>query len=423
MEGLETTTAPAVTPTAVPAAAPVVDPAAVATPAIPGAVQPASQAPESVGTQSNPVVVPRGTQEKFQELAASGYKPEEIQAYLETIKDESVRQLVKDSLDGKQVFLKEGGIDLDSVDPFDPEELKNHEELVKDPELLVARIQKTQEEYLKLAEELEHAKNSVPEPMMRILQHPLVKLAVEEMRSGEGFVPKVFDGEVFTDYMKAALESGDKASALAMIEQVPEAIDLAVKSAVAEVLERAEREKQEEIRAVELRTELDKSLTKISGRPEFQTKEPEMVNGEPNLNHPGVAFADWLIKGLADGNLTLQAIQYQGGMEQLAMNWLSAQRGGIGKMIHDTTSKQMDSFREKMLRSRNSALAAGKASTLSVPTGGVVSPLLHGVDIDLAMRGTPEGRQYASSIANSRGLTPSQLNDVANEIKRRSGVV
>lgn len=419
MEVLEN---PTTTPTTAPAAAPVADPAVVATPASPEAGQPASQAPEAVGTQNNPVVVPRGTQEKFQELAAGGYKPEEIQAYLETIKDESVRQLVKDSLDGKQVFLKEGGIDLDSVDPFDPEELKNHEELVKDPELLAARIQKTQEEYLKLAEELEQAKNTIPEPMQRILQHPLVKLAVEEMRSGEGFVPKVFDGEVFTDYMKAALESGDKASALAMIEQVPQAIDLAVKSAVAEVLERSEHEKQEEVRAIELRTELDKSLTKISGRPEFQSKEPELINGEPNLNHPGVAFADWLIKGLADGNLTLQAIHYQGGIEQVAMNWLSAQRGGIGKMIADTTSKQMESWREKTLRSRNNALAAGKASTLSVPTGGVVAPLLHGVDIDLAMRNTPEGRRYADSIANSRGLTPSQLNDVANEIKRRSGV-
>lgn len=421
MEGLEVTTAPAVTPTAVLAAAPVADPAAVATPASQEQGQPASQTPEPSGSKENPVVVPRGTQEKFKELEAGGYKAEDIQAYLDTIKDESVRQLVKDSLDGKQVYLKEGGIDLETVDPFDPEELKDLDALVKDPELVAARIQKMQDEYLKLADELDQAKNSVPEPMQRILQHPMVKLAVEEMGRGESFVPKIFDGEAFSDYMKEAISSGNPAAAIEMIEQVPQAIEQIVASSVAAAIERIEQENKAEIQRIEMRTELDSAFSKVASRPEFQSKEPEMVDGAPNLKHPGVAFADWLITGLDNGSLTLQAIKYQGGMEQVAMNWLASQRGGIGKMIHDNTTKQVETFREKVLRSRNAALAAGKAATLSVPTGGVVAPLLHGVDIDLAMRNTPEGHRYAAGIANSKNLTASQISEISAEIKRRSG--
>ena len=401
-------TAPVV-PAATPAADPTAKPAAQATPA-------ASPAPEpgALGTEANPVVVPRGTQDAFKKIADAGYKPEDIEAYLATIPDEATRQHLKDSLEGKQVYLKEGVTPFDELDPFTEEELKNPEALTKDPELLIARIERMNKEFLELAEEAEKAKNSVPEPLQRIMTHPLVKLAVDEMEAGQDFAMQYFDGDKFMALANQALESGDVESVKALVAQIPETMSEILNIAIAKTKEEhAAAMEQERIEAA-MKLELETGLTRVSLLPDFKSSEPEMKDGKLNLNHPGVAFADWLIRGLAEGKLNLDAINYQGGFDKVAMNWLANQRGGTGKLVADARQSSAASWREKMLRSRQSALAPAQAKTLTVGTGGVQTPLLHGVDIMLALRdpGYAERATY--------GLNDKQISEVSSAVMAAS---
>ena len=419
-------------PAPAPAAEPVIPglPPVPAPAAVPDAsVAPTNPAPSAapdqtpfIGTVENPVTVPRGTQEKFKALESEGWKPESIEAYLQSIEDEATRQHVKDAIDGKKVYLKEAPLDVDSVDPFTEDEIKDREALIKDPDLLAARIEKMNKEFLGLADELEKAKNTVPEPMQRILQHPMVKAAVLEMERGEPFAAQYFKADQFLSACKDALQKGDAASLMAIIEAVPEAINKVTSSAVAAEVHRLENQQKQDIQLAQAKATLESDLTKISVLPAFKSNEPEMVNGQPNLNHPGVAFTDWLLKGLAKGTMTYGAITHMGGMDKIAMTWLANQKGGVGKMISDAKAQEVESWRAKMLKSRNSALAASQASTLNVPTGGVVQPLFHGVDISLAMKNTPEGRRYAEDVNRALQSQPRIQAEVAAEIRRRAGM-
>lgn len=408
MEGLPTPGSvvepivPAATAPVAPATTPTEDPAA--QPAAPAA----SPAPEpgALGTEANPVVVPRGTQDAFKKIADAGYKPEDIEAYLATVPDEATRQHLKDSLEGKQVYLKEGVTSFDELDPFTEDELKDVEALTKDPELLVARIERMNKEFLELADEVEKAKNSVPEPLQRIMTHPLVKLAVDEMEAGQDFAMQYFDGDKFMNLANQALESGDVESIKALVAQIPETMSEILKIAIAKTKEEQVAALEQERVEAAMKLELETGLTRVSLLPDFKSSEPEMKDGKPNLNHPGVAFADWLIRGLADGKLNLDAINYQGGFDKVAMNWLANQRGGTGRLVAEARQSSAASWREKMLRSRQSALAPAQAKTLTVGTGGVQSPLMHGVDISLALRDPG----YAERV--TYGLNDKQLAEV-----------
>lgn len=419
MEGLETTAATAATPT--PAAAPVADQPAVATPASPEAGQPASPSPEPAGSQNNPVVVPRGTQEKFKEIEAGGYKPEAIEAYLATIQDEATRQLVKDSLDGKQVYLKEGEIDLESVDPFLPEDLENLEDLVKDPELTAARIKKMSEEFIALHNELEQAKNSIPEPMQRVLQHPLVKVALEEMGRGEPLSMQWFNGDVFAQEATALIDSGNTEAIKSLVSQVPEAMNQLLAVAVADTKAKMEQEFALKAEVMKLESEVTAGLTSVANLPEFKSNVPPRIGDQPNLQHPGVAFSYWLQESLADGSVTPLTIEKFGGYQKVALQWLANQRGGMGKLIADARNQGAMSFREKLLRGkRDGSLSGSTAATLNVPTGGVATALVHGVDIDLAAQNTPSGQAYAKAAL--RGLSPQQQSEVAQALRVKLGI-
>lgn len=420
MEGLEATAAATAATTTEPAVAPVAPVATSATTA--PATPDASLAPESAGSQNNPVVVPRGTQEKFKELEAGGYKPEAIEAYLATIPDESTRQLVKDSLDGKQIYLKEGGIDMDAVDPFLPEELDNLEELVKDPELVAARIKKMTEEFLALNEELEQAKNAVPEPMQRILQHPMVKLAVQEMERGEVPALKSFDSDTYKAYAAQLIESGDPEALKQFVEHTASEVEVMLANAVAVTRDEMEREADMKVAVAKAEADLQAGLMKVDALPEFKTSIPaKLPDGSLNPSHPGIAFSYWLYEGLASGEMTMAGVERLGGIDKVALGWLSNQRGGMGKMIADARNQSAMSFRAKLLQGkRDGSLAGSTAKTLTVPTGGVATPLLHGVDINLASQGTPSGNAYAANAM--RGLNDAQLKEVADAIRRKSGM-
>lgn len=397
-----------------PVVQPPVAPEAVAPVAAP--VDPASPAPEpnALGTEANPVVVPRGTQDAFAKIAESGYKPEDIDAYLATIPDEATRQHLKDSLEGKQVFLKEGVTPFDELDPFTEDELKNPEALTKDPELLIARIERMNKEFLELAEEAEKAKNSVPEPLQRIMTHPLVKLAVDEMEAGQDFALQFFDGDKFMELANQALEAGDVEGIKALVGQIPETMNEILKIAIAKTKEEQAAALEQERTEARMKMELENGLSKVAMLPDFKSSEPEMKDGKPNLNHPGVAFADWLITGLATGKINLDAINYQGGFDKVAMNWLANQKGGTGKMVAEARQSGAISWREKMLRSKQAAMAPATAKSLTVGTGGVQTPLLHGVDIMLALR--DDG--YAERV--TYGLNDKQLSEVDSALKAAS---
>ena len=413
-----------VVPTApvAPAAAPVTAPVAPAAPAVASiagapAVAPASPAPEpALGSQEAPITVPRGTQEQFAKLEAGGYKQEEVDAYLATIPDEATREHVKKALAGEQIFLAEAEIDHETVDPFSPEELADVEALTKDPELLVARIQRSQEEVIKLTEELEVARKTLPEPMVRLLQDPLVKTRLEEIEAGVPFTAQAFDRDTYNQLFEAAFASGDMEQIKALAAQVPDAVEHIVTSTIAAIKAEEAQKAAVAIRQAELTAELDGALDRIATRPEFKSSEPEMLNGQPNLKNPHVAFTDWLMSNMASGTITRAGIEALGGYDDLAMVWFSKNRGGVGKMIHEASNRSVTSYREKMLASRNKALAAGQAAPLALSSGGIQTPLVHGVDIAYALK--DDG--YSERV--SRKLTDSQRAEVAAAMKSMAGM-
>ena len=402
-----------VAPVAPEATAPSVTPI-VAPEVTPPAVSPA--APEAgpvVGTKDNPVVVPFGTEAKFKELAEGGWKQEDIDAYLTSIPDEALRAQIKDGIDGK-LHLADGDAPEDVIaNPFTPEELAE-----LDP-IAAARINFIQDQLLEQMEAVEKARGELPDPMKRLLMDPVVKARLAAVEKGESFVPEMLHTENIMGVAQSFVESNDIAGLQDLLKTVLEAVPEVILQQHANTLQEFEQREQAKAENDRVVNYISYGLQRLEAKPEFQSNKPaviETANG-PMLNpeHPGGAFTLWLEAAMKDG-LTLPVIDKMGGLEGLAYTWLANQKGGFGQIVKGAVDKSNETLREKLMRSKASALRASAAPTLSVATGGVVKSLLHGIDIDLAIK-DPDG--YAARVDVSK-LTDAQLSEVSAAIKRKA---
>lgn len=370
---------------------------------------------EPAGTAESPFIVPIGTQEKFKELEAGGWKQEDVDAYLNSIEDEALRSRIKDGIDGKVHLAEDDAAPPVTNEPFMPEDLEKLDPAV------AARIAFVQEQLLAQMDAVEKAREELPDPMKRLLQDPVVKARLDAVQRGDNFVPQMLNEEAIMGMAKSFVDSGDVAGLQDLLKTVVEAIPEVILEQRAELLRQQE---QREIAAAEnARTMnyLATGLQRLETRPEFQSNKPAVIETSegPALNpeHPGAAFALWLEEAMKNDGLTLPLIERMGGIESVAYTWLAKQKGGFGQIVKGAVDKSNESLRDKLMRGRNGALAKSQAASLSFSSPGVAKTLLHGVDVDKALS-DPFG--YAKSA--TKGLTDSQRAEVAKEMRKRAGI-
>lgn len=382
--------------------------------------QPAQQpaADVKLGTQENPVIVPAGTQDALQKLSEGGWKPEDIDAYLGSIQDEELRQHIKDSIEGKGTMLQESdpAPDPDNA-PFTDEELEK-----LDP-AIASRLRLVQESLLssieaaeKHQQELEAARGEIPPQLQRLLQDPVLKARQEELERGETYLVH-FNETYFNEESARLLQAGDLEGLKAHLAEIPAVIAEIARRSRAEATEEFEQKAAIQEKRNALANYFEVSLTKVTGRQEFKSSEPELLaDGNPNPKNPASAFAMYLYGGLADGSLTMQSIEYMGGIEKLAMSWIADRKGGIGNLAQEAERRGMEGMKQRLLQGRAKALGAGTAQSLSVSSAASARPLVHGVDIDLAI----SDPSYAAKV--SKSLSDEKRSEVVKAILERSGM-
>lgn len=379
-------------------------------PVAPAAAEPVAP----TGTAEAPFIVPAGTQAKFEELKAGGWKDEEVEAYLATIEDEDLRAKIKDGIDGKAHLSEEDPAPVQNDEPFTAEELAQ-----LDPSL-AARISFFQDQLLEQMDAVEQAKGELPPQMQRLLQDPVVRARLDSVSKGEEFVPSELNADYIKSLAAPLVEAGNAKELAALLEDVIAAVPEVILQQKASILEEQKRTIEAQAREHEINAYMASGFSKIDQLPEFKSNKPvfvETAQGRiPNAEHPGMAFAMWIQDSMEKNGLTLPLIEEMGGLEQLAYTWLAKQKGGFGQIVKGAVDKSSETLRDKLLRTRNSALAKSAARTLSTASPGTARSLMHGVDVDLALR----DHSYAASA--TKGLSAIQQSEVAKEMRKRAGI-
>lgn len=378
------------------------------------APQPAGSAPvEPNGTAENPFTVPTGTIAKLEEIAASGYKQEDIDAYLSSIEDEGLRAKVKDSLDGK-VHLVDAEPEAPSLEePFTFEELEGLDPAVS------GRIRYLQDQLLSQMDAVEKAREELPAPMQRLLNDPVVRARLSEMEKGP-FVPSVLDSENISAIAQQHVAAKNIDGLMELLNDVVAAVPEVILQQRAAMEQEAQETRQREQADMRRNAYMASGFDKLEQKPEFKSSVPQTIMGPDgkealNPEHPASSFALWLIGQMQNNGMTIELIDSMGGIEGVAYNWLANQRGGFGKIVHNAVTNAQETMREKLLRSRNAALASVQAKTLGAASAGVAKTLLHGVDIEQAYKDS------GYSARAMKGLNDMQIREVTKALREFGG--
>ena len=365
------------------------------------------------------VMVPHGTVAKMGELAKAGdtaaidawikEQPSELQESLRKAFDGSEEVTIQDS-DPELAELTE-----DSFEPFSDEELSK-----LDP-AAAQRIAFLQNQIVQQMEAAEASKGSIPPDVQAALNDPFVRQHIEMLATGKSYTPAEFDMDAIRGLAKASVDSGDIAALGNLLEKVLDAIP-DVERGIRGETERVLTEKhQAALQQQQFHDFMERGLELVHSEvPEFKsTSIPETIvrNGVTEINpeHPAGKFAFWLGDMMRQGAITQVALA-KFGFKKFAYDYLAEQKGGMGNVVASAVKNGQETLRDKFMRSRNKALGATTAKTLNVPSSGVVRPLLHGVDLELAAR----DHSYAARV--SKGLSDSQKSEVAKRLAEMAGL-
>lgn len=396
-------------PITAPVETPVVETPVVA----PATTAPAAQEFQPIAPVEGATMVPHGTVAKLAELAETGDSAAREQ-WLAS-QPEELREKLREALDGGDVTIQDmdptGTDKAQDLSMILPEELDNLESLRNDPNL-GERIRLMQNELLGMNEELEKAQGTLPEPMKRLLTDPVVKARLEEVSSGKSFVPQALDEESIGIMVDQLVQANDMAGLRELISDVVKAVPEVILEQRAQLQLDMEQKQAQAQEALRVNSYLASGFNELERLPEFQSKEPPMIQGALNPEHPGAAFALWLEDSMKTRGLTLDLIDDMGGLKAVAYTWLAKQKGGMGQLVASAGVRGREAYIASLNASRAKLLEKNGVKPSVGMNSAASAVRVHGVDI---ARAQTDPRGYgASAIAH---LTGAQKVEVANAME------